>query len=248
MFFIETLDMGGTILIHLFGAYFGLSVSYVLGAPSSTADLKPSHVSDTFSLIGTVFLWIFWPSFNGATAGFSTGVNQQSFTMTNTILALCGSCMWSFIMSRVYNQGGIGAADVQNATLAGGVAIGASSNLIVTPAGALLLGSLAGIISASGFNLVQSKLEERGVHDSCGVHNLHGMPAVFGGLVSAFMVMGMPHHQPFRQVVGVVVTFFCAVLTGGFTGMVIKQTSFQPLRPFRDAAYWLGVTHNDKSE
>jgi len=243
--FIGVLDMGGTVLIHLFGAYFGLSVSYVLGPPKSTDDAKTTHVSDLFSLIGTVFLWIFWPSFNGATAGFSTGHNSQTFTTANTVLALCGSCMWTFIMSRVYNKGGISAADIQNATLAGGVAVGAASNMAITPVGALLVGAGAGIISTTGFNRIQAKVEEMGVHDSCGVHNLHGMPALFGGMVVAVVVIGQPHSQPFRQVMGVVATFFCAIITGTLTGFIIKHTSAAPLMPFRDAAYWLGVAHED---
>ena len=41
--------------------------------------------------------------------------------------------------------------DVQNATLAGGVAAGASANLLLEPWGALLLGSSAGILSVYGF-------------------------------------------------------------------------------------------------
>ena len=44
---------------------------------------------------------------------------------------------------------------LQNATLAGGVAIGASADMIITPGGALAVGSIAGILSVSGFHLVQ---------------------------------------------------------------------------------------------
>lgn len=40
---------------------------------------------------------------------------------------------------------------VQNATLAGGVAVGTSANFMVGPWGALLIGSIAGIISVVGY-------------------------------------------------------------------------------------------------
>lgn len=63
-------DMGGSCFIHVFGAMFGLAVSYVTTPP--TVDGHPKNAanmnSNTFAMIGTVFLWMFWPSFNGALA------------------------------------------------------------------------------------------------------------------------------------------------------------------------------------
>jgi ammonia channel protein AmtB len=77
-------------------------------------------------------------------------------------------------MSRVLNKGKINAVDIQNATLAGGVAIGASSNLAIGPAWALAIGAGAAIISTTGFNILQPTLEEKfGLHDSCGIHVSH---------------------------------------------------------------------------
>jgi ammonium transporter Rh len=61
-------DAGGSATIHAFGGYFGLAVSFVLGR--SLISVKQPHttyISNIFALIGTFFLWLFWPSFN---AGF----------------------------------------------------------------------------------------------------------------------------------------------------------------------------------
>ena len=43
---------------------------------------------------------------------------------------------------------------VQNATLAGGVAVGTLANMFIAPWGALLIGFLAGIISVIGYKYV----------------------------------------------------------------------------------------------
>lgn len=77
---------------------------------------------------------------------------------------------------------------VLNASLAGGVAVGSSADIIVQPFGAMLLGFIAGAISSLGFAYL-SKILQRTIHlhDTCGVHNLHGMPGVIGALVSAIV-------------------------------------------------------------
>jgi ammonium transporter Rh len=61
-------DAGGSTAIHTFGAYFGLTVSLIISkvvAPKSKPET--SYNSNIFAMIGTLFLWMFWPSFN---AGF----------------------------------------------------------------------------------------------------------------------------------------------------------------------------------
>ena len=45
--------------------------------------------------------------------------------------------------------------DGQNATLAGGVAMGAIANMLVQPYAALIIGSLAGLLSCYGYRVLQ---------------------------------------------------------------------------------------------
>ena len=43
---------------------------------------------------------------------------------------------------------------IQNATLAGGVAVGAVADMVIEPWGALLIGCCSGVISVLGFTLL----------------------------------------------------------------------------------------------
>lgn len=77
---------------------------------------------------------------------------------------------------------------VQNATLAGGVAVGSAANLYLTPAGALVIGIVTGCVSTVGFAYLQPALERNiGLKDTCGVHNLHGVPGLLGGFAAGHL-------------------------------------------------------------
>ena len=47
------------------------------------------------------------------------------------------------------------AVDFQNATLSGGVAVGAIADLMIQPGGAFIAGSLCGAISTLGYRILQ---------------------------------------------------------------------------------------------
>ena len=49
----QAADLGGSMVVHVFGAYFGLAVSRVLGPPAKSHDEESSHyVSDILAMIG----------------------------------------------------------------------------------------------------------------------------------------------------------------------------------------------------
>jgi ammonium transporter Rh len=65
---------------------------------------------------------------------------------------------------------------VLNATLAGGVAIGSSCNMVAQAYWPLLIGSFAGLVSVLGFSHISPSLKSKlGLHDTCGVLDLHGL-------------------------------------------------------------------------
>ena len=177
-------DVGGSIVIHTFGAFFGLSCSKAIQNIKSHKhpDNAAVYHSDLFAMIGTLFLWMFWPSFNAALTATTDSFERA---VINTILSLTASCASAFLFSYILrNERRFMMVDIQNATLAGGVALGASADLPIGPGIALLVGALTGIISVFGFSKLQSLLEQSlGIYDTCGIANLHGIPGVLGGLV-----------------------------------------------------------------
>jgi ammonium transporter Rh len=53
---------------------------------------------------------------------------------------------------------------------------------------ALVLGSLAGALSVFGFAILSPLVSRKlGIYDTCGVHNLHGMPSILGAIFSAIV-------------------------------------------------------------
>ncbi|HKX53842.1 MAG TPA: ammonium transporter, partial [Nitrosospira sp.] len=166
-------DTAGSIIIHAFGAYFGLGLSLALTtARQRSQPIESDATSDRFAMLGSMVLWLFWPSFATAIVPFE----QMPQTVVNTVLALCGATITTYFLSTYFHKGKTSMVDMANAALAGGVAIGSTCN-IVSPTGAFGIGLLAGAVSVIGFVFIQPALERRfKIVDTCGVHNLHGMP------------------------------------------------------------------------
>nr|XP_031843773.1 ammonium transporter Rh type A isoform X2 [Nomia melanderi] len=181
-------DAGDSMFVHAFGAYFGLAVSFVMGMKEKPKEHHlegPSYNSDIFAMIGTVFLWLFWPSFNSAS---QQGDDQQR-AIINTLLSISASCVIAFAASALVSKDSkFNMVHIQNSTLAGGVAIGTAAGMMCEPVGALVVGSLAGLLSVLGYKYLTPMIQKHlRIHDTCGVHNLHGMPGVLAGIFGALM-------------------------------------------------------------
>ncbi|BFZ13688.1 hypothetical protein BsWGS_16727 [Bradybaena similaris] len=181
-------DIGESMFIHLFGAYFGLAVTRVLYTEDMEDSKKGNSIyhSDIFAMIGTTFLWIYWPSFNG---GFADDQQQRDRAYLNTFFSLCASTAMTFVVSAIVDKKGrFDMVHVQNSSLAGGVVVGATANMPMQPFGALIFGAVAGTISVLGYKFLTPLMARHlKIHDTCGVHNLHGMPGLLAAIGSAVL-------------------------------------------------------------
>ena len=128
---------------------------------------------------------MYWPSFNGALASG----DDQHRAVLNTVLSLTASLLITLLRQGFSShENKMDMVHIQNATLAGGVAVGAVADLMIRPFGALIIGSIGGPISTLGYVYLTPFLKDKiGLHDTCGIHNLHGMPGVVGGIAGSIM-------------------------------------------------------------
>lgn len=180
--YIRINDAGGSILIHLFACYFGLGVTFVLYRPGLNkghAKEITSYQSDILSVMGTLFLWVFWPSFNSA---LTFKGDDQHRAILHTFIGLSSSTITAFALSAVFNKRGkLTMADIQNVTLAGGVTVGASVDMMISPVAAYALGVMGCTACFFGYKYLTPFLARRmKIQDQCGIHNLHGLT----GLIS----------------------------------------------------------------
>ena len=210
-------DSAGSIIIHAFGAYFGLGLAVALTREAHLDKEIPGDItSNRFSMIGSMVLWLFWPSFCCAVVP----AEQVAATAVNTILALCGATLSTCVFSAIFNKRKVMIGDIANAALAGGVSIGAVCNVVQAHT-ALLIGAVAGALCVFGYAVVQGKIKNAcKIVDTCGVHNLHGMPGLFGGLAAVVVVPGIAK----AQLIGIAFTVALALLGGWIAGYIIRAT------------------------
>ena len=218
-------------------------------------------------MIGTLFLYAYWPSFNGA-LGSGTYIHRASI---NTYLSMACSVIASIIISKLVHGGKLNMEIVLNASLAGGVAVGSAADIIATPCGSMIIGFIAGAISATGFAYLSPFVKKHLIlHDTCGVHNLHGIPGVLGGLsgVITSALAGTLYkdtdqgavnvvftavqegrtfgRQATMQFVTLVTTIAISISSGYICGAIASKFGRTPKTLFDDTENWMHVSKDRK--
>lgn len=215
------IDTGGSILIHAFGAYFGMGVIVRMTTKEDfVKTIESDKVSNQFSMLGSMCLWIFWPS-------FCAGVVEPRlvpFAALNTVISLCGATLSTYIFSVMIRKK-IEITDIANAALAGGVAIGASCAHTTSLKSAFIIGLMGGALSVIGYTIIQPRFQRllKGI-DTCGVHNLHGMPGLLGGIMAIFVIKGIDVGS---EIKGIIIAIIIAFVTGLATGSILSLFGYR---------------------
>lgn len=187
-------DIGGSMWIHCFGGLFGLMCSWAYKNPKESEQklAMSSYHSNVFGFIGTLFLWLYWPSFNGA---LQVGNNKQRAIINTTYSLVCSSFS-GLVMSMVLHKGKMNIEQILNATLAGGVMMGSAADMIVSPFVSMCIGFAAGIVSTAGFHFFEHIIfKYLKLHDTCGVAYLHFIPGLIGGFIGCLVAGATPESK-----------------------------------------------------
>ncbi|XP_067389842.1 blood group Rh(CE) polypeptide isoform X2 [Emydura macquarii macquarii] len=236
--------------VHIFGTYFGLAASWWLYHSSRNERVekeKSNPISALFSMLGILFLWMFWPSFNSV---LITDVMQKQNAIYNTYYAVAASGVAAFALSAWSSRNGkFRMIHIHRATLAGGVALGFSAPIIPCPWIAMILGLLASMVAVLGSLCLQTYLNPvLKIHDTCGVHYTFGLPGLLGAIVNVILFiifkwasLSSLGYLALTEVASFSLTTAIGLGTGFITGFILTFKLWKTLpasKYFDDQAYW----------
>jgi Amt family ammonium transporter len=170
-------DFAGSIVVHAVGGWIGLVAVLLLGARSNRyrkdgamSAHPPSSIP--FLALGAWVLAVGWFGFNVMSA--QTIDKISGLVAVNSLMAMAGGTVAAWWAGR--NDPGF----AYNGPLAGLVAVCAGSD-VMHPAGALVVGAIAGAIFVSMFTLTQNRWK---IDDVLGVWPLHGLCGAWGGIAA----------------------------------------------------------------
>jgi ammonium transporter, Amt family len=170
-------DFAGGTVVHITAGVAALVAAVYMGPRHGfgSASLMPHNM--TMTIAGAGMLWVGWFGFNGGSALASDGSAAMAMLVTH-ISAATGAVTW--LMREWMKFGKPSALGAVTGMVAGLGTITPASGY-VGPAGALVIGLLAGIICFSATNYLKQVLK---IDDSLDVFPVHGVGGILGTLLA----------------------------------------------------------------
>jgi Amt family ammonium transporter len=185
------IDLAGSTVVHSVGGWSALVAAYLLGSRIGKYDRDgkvnaiPGH-SIPLGALGVLILWFGWFGFNPGSTLSGNAYNDITLIASTTILAAASGT----ISSMIYSWVKYGKPDITftlNGALAGLVAITAGA-LVVSPLGAIAIGTIAGIVLVLSVTFFDNVLK---IDDPVGAISVHGICGALGTLlIGIFAVDG----------------------------------------------------------
>jgi len=171
------LDFAGGTVVHITAGVAALVAAIVLG-PRKGFPQKPMPPHNmTMTITGAGMLWVGWFGFNGGSALAANGDAAMAMLVTH-ISAATAAITWMFY--EWVKFGKPTALGMVTGIIAGLGTITPASGF-VGPAGALVIGFLAGVVCFNAVIFVKQKLK---IDDSLDVFPVHGVGGIIGTLLA----------------------------------------------------------------
>lgn len=171
------LDFAGGTVVHVTAGVAALVAAIMIGPRRDfgKSAVKPHNL--TMTVTGAGMLWVGWFGFNGGSALAANGDAAMAMLVTH-ISAAMGAMTWMFIEWIKYGKPT--ALGTVTGMVAGLGTITPASGF-VGPAGALVIGLLAGFVCFNATLLIKQKFK---IDDSLDVFPVHGVGGILGTLLA----------------------------------------------------------------
>lgn len=226
-------DFAGSAVVHSVGGVLALVGAIALGPrlgkyrKDGTSNAIPGH-SLAMAALGVFILWMGWFGFNpGSTqamAGEAARTSASHVFVTTNLAAAAGGLGTMFFTWIKYGKPSFSLA--LNGILAGLVGITAGCDM-VSPAGAVAIGLICGIVLPISVTFIDTKLH---IDDPVGASSVHGVCGILGTLLTGVFSVseGCLYGHGFgflgAQLFGIVMIDAWAAVTGIILFFGIKKT------------------------
>ena len=250
------LDFAGGTVVHITAGVAALVAAIVLGPRKGfpTTAMPPHNM--TMTVMGAGMLWVGWFGFNGGSALAANGDAAMAMLATH-ISAAAGAITWMFYEWRKFGKPT--ALGTVTGIIAGLGTITPASGF-VGPAGALVIGIIAGAVCFNAVLVIKRVLK---IDDSLDVFPVHGVGGIIGTLMAGvfassqlglFSGQGLAEgitisDQVWIQLIGVVATGLytavatwiilkvVAVMTGGLRVSAEQETEGLDIASHEERGY-----------
>lgn len=172
------LDFAGGTVVHITAGVAALVAAIVIGPRKNFGKSATTPHNMTMTITGAGMLWVGWFGFNGGSALAANGDAAMAMLVTH-ISAATGAITWMFY--EWIKFGKPTALGTVTGMVAGLGTITPASGF-VGPAGALVIGFLAGVTCFNAVIIIKQKWK---IDDSLDVFPVHGVGGILGTLLAA---------------------------------------------------------------